>query len=72
MLTPQRPNGLTDNSAVTWVQNVVYGAANEMTSMQNWSGGGYTEARVERNLGHPCLVPDAFSIAGTERSVPVQ
>jgi hypothetical protein len=42
-----RPNGLTDNSAVTWVQNVVYGAANEMTSMQYWSGGGYwTESRT--------------------------
>jgi YD repeat-containing protein len=36
-----RPNGLTDNSAVTWVQSVSYGAANQMTSMQYRNGANF-------------------------------
>jgi RHS repeat-associated protein len=64
-----RPNGLTDNSAVTWVQNVVYGAANEMTSMQYWSGGGYwTETRTynERLQMTRLRVQDNLSVWQTD------
>jgi RHS repeat-associated protein len=43
-----RPNGMTDDSAVTWVQGVSYGAANQITSMQYRSDSPYfwTETRT--------------------------
>jgi RHS repeat-associated protein len=36
-----RPNGLTDNSAVTWVQGVSYSAAGQMTSLQYRNGASF-------------------------------
>jgi len=36
-----RPNKLTDNSAVDWVKDVVYGAAGQVTQMRYWNGGSY-------------------------------
>jgi hypothetical protein len=51
------------------VQNVVYGAANEMTSMQYWSGGGYwTETRTysERLQMTRLRVQDNLSVWQTD------